>query len=104
MNAVDTCATGQSRGSSVRLEHINHCKRQIARVRGQSARASLARLFPRAGLRGRGGKFAQQRQLPFADDALSVVAVGAEYAADRTVVVRNRAVGESIIGLFRVAV
>ena len=49
-------------------------------------------------------EIAQQRQLALADDALRIVAVGAKDAADLAVVIRYRAVGECVVGLFRIAV
>ncbi len=90
--------------AAVRLEHVDHCERQVARIGRERAGASFASLLPGAGIGRRGRKLAQQRKLPLADDPLGVVGVGAEDAADRAVVCGNRAVREGVVGLFRIAV
>ena len=49
-------------------------------------------------------QIAQQRQLPLADDPLRIITVGADDAAHRAVIVRDRAVGERVVGLLGIAV
>ena len=53
---------------------------------------------------GLGGEIAEQRELAFADDALRIVRVGAEDAPGAAVVIGHGTVGESVVGLLRVAV
>src|SRR5262245_58295006 len=104
MVALDPRRAGEHRAAAVRLEDVDHRERQIERIGGKRPRAALAGLLPAAGLGSGGGELAQQGELPLADHALSVVGIGAEDAADRAVVVRYRAVGEGVVGLFRIAV
>ena len=87
-------------------------RRTIPRRRGTtSVKAGRARPLrasrstARQRLRGRRrggeirGEFAQQREPPLADDALGLLGDDAEHAADRAVVVGNRAVRERVVGL-----
>ena len=104
MIAIDPRRAGEDRAPAARLDQVDQRERQIARVGGERPRAALAGLLPAAGVAGRGRELAQQRQLPLADDALGIVSVGAEDAADRAVIGRNRAVGEGVIGLLGIAV
>src|SRR6185312_3262437 len=95
---------GQRKLRLAAVSDIKKGKREIARIGRERLGALRAGILPRAhGCRAR-GQLAQQRQLTFADDARRVVAVGAEYPADSAVIVGDRAVGESVVGLFRIAV
>ena len=87
-----------------RVDQIEHRKRKILRVRRQPAGAALAGRFDAARFGGAARQFAQQRQLALADHALGIVGIGAEDSAGRAVRVRNRTVGEGVIGFFRKAV
>ncbi len=97
-------ALDKRRGAPVRIEHINHRKRQIPRVGCERQYAAFACLLPSACLCRGGGEFAQQRQLPLSDDALGIVRVGAKNPADRAVIRGNRAVRKGVVGFFGVAV
>ena len=86
------------------LHHVNHHEGEIARLLRQGARATRTGLVDAASLRRSVGEFAQQGKLPLADHALRIVGVGAEDAAGRPVVVRNRTIGERVVGLLGKAV
>ncbi len=76
----------------------------VARVARQGGDAALAGFLPRAGVHGAGGQLPQQADLPLADHPRSVLGVGADDAAGRAVIVWDRAVGEGVVGLLRIAV
>jgi hypothetical protein len=84
--------------------HIDHGKRQIVRIGGKAGSPLFAVLLPVASLAGLRGQLPQQRQLAFADHPLGIIAIGAEDAAPRAVIIRDRAVGEGVIGLLRIAI
>ena len=86
------------------LGHVDHGEGQVARIGRQRLGGALAGLLPGAGFRGRRRQLAQQGELALADHPLGVVGVGAEDAAGGAVVGRDWAVGESVVGLFGVAV
>ena len=90
--------------SLIWIEDVDHREGEIARVGCERAGTSLAGLLPCARLGGGRGKLAQQRQLPLADYTLRIVAVGAKNAADAAVVCWDRAIGEGVVGLLRIAV
>jgi hypothetical protein len=87
-----------------RFGGVEQRKGQVVRIGRERAGGERARLAPRVRVGRRCGEFAQQHQLPFAEDARRVVAVRADDAADAAVVVGNRAVGERVVRLFGKAV
>ena len=90
--------------SAARLGHVDHGEGQVAGIGRQGLGGALAGLLPGPGFRGRRRQLAQQGELALADHPLGVIAIGAEYTAGRAVVGRDRAVGESVVGLFGVAI
>ncbi len=73
-------------------------------IAGQGLDAGLAGLAPGPRIDRPGRQLSQQGDLALADHPLSVVGIGADDAARRPVVVRDRAVGEGVVGLLRIAV
>ena len=91
----------QTGALALRIEQPDRGERQVALIARQapvrSPPAPPARNEPR---RAR-GKFTQRGKPPFADDPIGVLGNDAQHAADCAVIVRQRAVGEGVIGFFR---
>lgn len=104
MVEVNSGRACKRRGAAVGVEHVNHHKRQVARVSCERPRAALACLLAGACLGRGGGELAQQRQLPFADDALCIVGVGAKDTADGAIIRGYWAVGKGVISFFGITV
>ena len=95
---------GEDRLGASRLHHIEKRKVHVPRIGAERRKALAAGLLPRATVHGLGGQLAEQRHLSFADHPVGVGGVGADDSSGRPVVVGNGAVGESVVGLLRIAV
>ncbi len=73
-------------------------------IGGQGLDAGASGVAPGAGVDRPRRQFAQQSDLPLADHPRGVLGIGADDAAGRAVVVGDRAVGEGVVGLLRIAV
>ncbi len=104
MASLDSGGARELRRAGVALRDIDHRERKVARISFERDRAAHAGFPPVARVTRLRREILEQRELPLADHALGVVAVGAEDPADRAVVVRDRAVGEGVVGFFRIAV
>ena len=104
MAGLDPRRARQLRRRAAALRDIDHGEREVAGVVGQRRCAADAGLPPVARVARVRRKIPEQRELPLADHPLGVVAVGADDAAHRAVVVGNRTVGEGVVSLFRIAV
>ena len=94
---------GAAEGAIV-LQQIECSEWNVARGLPQGRAAAATGLVHGPGVDGPGGKILERGDLAFADNALGVVRIGTDDPAGAAVVIRDRAVGEGVIGLFRVAV
>ena len=94
---------GERDGLTVGLGEKNQRERQVLGVRRERLRRPTARSVQRSNLACRNRKLAQQSELPLADDAPGVVGIGADDSARGALVVGNRAIRESVIGLLPIS-
>ena len=104
MAAIRRTRAHQRRAGAVLVDDVEQREGQIAVAGLERRDALLAGLLPGARLRRLRRQFAQQFELAFADDAVGVVGVGAEDAGGKAGIVADRAVGEGVVGFFRIAV
>ncbi len=104
MAGFDAAGAGQRQGFAARLAQVDQRERQVTGIVPHGVRRPFAGIAPAAGIDRAGGELAQQVELPLGNHPLGIVGVGADDAADPTVVIRHRAVGEGVVGLLRIAV
>src|ERR1700729_2238617 len=88
---------------AVRLGEVDHGERQVAWICGKGVRRFTIDLLQCTGFAASRGQLPEQSQLPLADDTLRIVGVGANYAARLALIVRHRAIGEGVVGLFGIS-
>ncbi len=94
----------QREARAVSVRHIQERKGKVVGIGCQLSGCALADFGLGTHMRQGRGQVPQQRQLALPDDALSVIAVRTDDAADGSVVVRNGAVGEGVVSFLGVAV
>ena len=104
MPGCNPCGPGECHLQAVRRSQIDHCERQVTWITAERPDGALANIFVIAGMPGIRGKGSQKCKLALTDNALRVVAVGADDATDSAVVIRNRAVRECVVGFFGIPV
>ena len=103
MPGGDAGAPGQPGGGAVVIEQIGQGERQVLPVAVQLPSGEVEHLLLGAHHARVGAQVAQGRHPALADDALGVLADHAQHADHGAGVVAQRAVGEGVVGLLRVA-
>src|SRR6185312_9890366 len=88
---------------AIRLRHVKQSEWNVVRISSQCLHAALASRLPTAGIGRSRRQLAQQDKLALADHTLRIIGIGADDPAGIAIVVRDRAVGEGVVGLLRVA-
>jgi hypothetical protein len=99
----DSGRAGEPGGAAVVLEQIGQRERQVLEVGPEPVLGRGQNLGARVGAGELGGELPQRREPARADDPLGLLGDHAQHARDPVVVVGQRAVGERVVGLLRIA-
>ena len=102
MASRDAGRAGQMR-QTVLVEQIGQGERQVLEIAAEPALHRGEQLVTRVFSGDFGREFAQAGEPPLADDALGLLGDDAQHADDRAAVVRQRRIGERVVGLLRIA-